>query len=131
MKNSNGSARRNFFRSSSRRIRVVPGGAGGGGGGGTAPTPVAGSQQQHSLIAAGQRSQKAGKAAGQAKQQQLSPMEPGDQATMVGLGQPTATGRQHNSPSDFGGSSSGGFTYFSGEYQAAAVSKEPGACELA
>lgn len=115
MKNStSGSARRSFFRSSSRRLRVgtaTPTANG-------APGPAAGPQGQQSLIAGGRSGAKAAKqAAAAAQQQQLSPLEGADQ--MLGAnqaGQQQQQGRQaHNSPSEFGGSSSGGFTYFSGK----------------
>lgn len=98
MKNSNGSVRRNFFRSSSRRLRVgpasgTPTGANGAGG------------PQQSLMASRQAIKR--------EQQQLSPMEASEQ--LLSQQQQQQQGRQHNSPSEFGGSSSGGFTYFSGE----------------
>jgi len=120
MKNSSGSARRNFFRSSSRRLRVGPGGSGAQGGVG-GPTAAAGAgaaaagqqQQQQSLIAGGRPAGKQKQAAGQ-----LSPLEAGEQHALAGQPQQGAALHQHNSPSEFGGSSSGGFTYFSGKFSA-------------
>lgn len=116
MKNSNGSVRRNFFRSSSRRSRVGPLGGSG--------AQSIGAQQQQSLIA--NRNSAGGAPAHQrnqnSKQQreaqaQLSPMEPGEQPVQQQQqSAPAGTIRQHNPPSEFGGSSSGGFTYFSGEF---------------
>lgn len=111
MKNSNGSVRRNFFRTSSRRTRI--GVTGGVGAGATQSAGVASGQQQQSLIA--NRNATHGNKRDQ--QQQLSPMEPADQLLGVGNQQQQQQhgARQHNSPSEFGGSSSGGFTYFSGK----------------
>jgi hypothetical protein len=113
MRNSNGSARRNFFRSSSRRLRVAPGGA-------PAGQPAAPANGPSSLIAGAKepRGAQAGKLtkgsqAGQQQQQQQQQQQ--GSPTMDTSG---AANKSNQSPSDFGGSStgaSGGFTYFSGE----------------
>lgn len=125
MRNSNGSARRNFFRSTSRRLRVGPPPAAqppaaGTGGGGEASQAVGPSQQ--SLMAAQATGGAAAAMARKSKaaKQQLSPLDGQSAEHML-----AADGSE--SPSDFGlgpangtgtstpGGSDGEFTYFSGE----------------
>lgn len=121
MKSANGSVRRNFFRSSSRRLRVGPGGSTPTSNGSTGVVPAT----QQSLIAGARGGSKRDLAIGQ---QQSSPGldssgQPDNQMKLTGGSnqQQANNGRSqaHNSPSDFGGSSSGGFTYFSGKFSLA------------
>lgn len=128
MKNSNGSARRNFFRSTTRRLRVVTG-SGGSPSLSSGPLTPNSNGAQQSLIATGPgaRSVLSGAANRKASAagKHLSPLEVSAASANDMLGaasqQSSASNRQqhnqrqHNSPSDFGGSSNGGYAYFSGE----------------
>lgn len=135
MKNSNGSARRNFFRSSSRRLRAGASVAG------TPPAPVTtlnpaglstppssnGLPAQSLMVGSGRNNSTGGGAQttkqqkGQQRQQhqqiqqaQMSPQMTQLDSTPSQQQQGGGRGK-HESSSEFGGSSSGGFTYFSGE----------------
>lgn len=134
MKNSNGSARRNFFRSSSRRLRAAGGATPASANGGPAPNSLIASANSTSgsLTPGTPTEPKSAIKKSRQSQGQLSPMvdsngQPGEQTLLVGGGQQRLASHTNSSPpGDFGatttttttttsGGGGGGFTYFSGE----------------